>query len=139
MSSQDTFDVIGIQIKTTNKLAIQENTILHLQQQFSKCGDTILNRVDNRVIPVYYDYADKREGEYTLLLGYKVSCVDTIPIGMSHKHVCINKTAIFNVHDIVFDTWKHIWDLEDKNELYRKYNVDYELYDTKTKIYIGLK
>ena len=132
---QYAFDAIGISIRTTNAQAIEQGTIQNLWQKFfaEQILAKIPNKVDSDVLALYYDYASDKNGEYTLLIGARVSSLDDIPEGMVGLEVPQEKRAVLDsevgpVSSIVFDLWKKIWSLEDKKMLTRSYTIDYELY-----------
>lgn len=148
------FNVIGIAIRTTNKAAIADGTIQNLWQRFfnESILSKILNKVDNAIVAVYYDFENDKNGEYNVLIGAKVSSIEEIPAGMVAQHVPEQKRIIFMsesgpVSNIVFDLWMKIWALEDQNKLDRNYVADYELYDERCQdpqnaqiaIHIGIK
>ena len=59
----------------------------------------------------------------------------------------IDSIGLYDIGNIVFDTWQKIWDLEDQNKLDRSYSYDYELYDERSNdpvnaqvgVHIGIK
>lgn len=148
------FSVIGIVTRTTNETAIGDGTIKNLWQEFfnESILSKIPNKVDNAIVAVYYDFESDKSGEYTLLIGAKVSSIEEIPAGMTAHYIPEQKRIIFlsepgPINNIVFDLWMKIWTLEDQNKLDRQYNTDYELYDDKCQdpqksqitIHIGVK
>lgn len=133
------FDVIGIGIRTTNQAAVSEGTIGMLWQEFFAAAvyDAIPNKIDSDLVAVYYDFENGRSGEYNLLIGARVSSVDTIPAGMLAVHVPAEQRITFTSKigsrsEIVFALWKDIWKFEDQGSLKRAYVADYELYDSRS-------
>lgn len=133
------FKVVGITLRTTNKAAIEEGTIQYLWQKFfmDQVISKVQNKVDGDIVALYYDFESDKDGEYTILIGVKVTSLDDIPSGLIGKYVAPEKRMIFvsqlgSIQDIVFDVWKTIWAQEDQKELNRTYGVDYELYDARS-------
>lgn len=152
--NEQSFNVIGITIRTTNKAAIDELTIQKLWQQFftESIANKIPNKVDPAIIALYYDFENYKNGQYNILLGARVSSVDNVPAGMVAQHVPAQKTAVFlsetgPVGQVCFELWKKIWIEEDQNKLDRAYIADYELYDERSQdpqnaqitIHIGIR
>lgn len=82
--NQYSFKVIGIAMRTTNVAAIEQGTIQNLWNTFfaEQVSTRIPNKVDDAIVALYYDYETARNGEYTLLIGARVSSLDDIPAGM---------------------------------------------------------
>ena len=136
---EDSFDVMGITLRTTNKEAIEVGTIAQLWQKFftESIFSDIKNKVDNSIIALYYDFENGKEGEYSLLIGARVSSSTEVPVGLMVQHVPAQKRTVFvsetgSIDHIVFDLWQKIWVLEDQNKLERTYIADYELYDARS-------
>lgn len=133
------FDVIGLGLRTTNKKTIEHGTISHLWQRFfnESVATTIDNKIDAAIIVLYYDFEHGKDGSYTVVIGCRVSSLDTIPAGMTSHHVPAQTRTIFTstqgaISHIAFDLWKNIWALEDAGSLYRTYQTDYEVYDERS-------
>ncbi len=136
---ENDFIVVGITLRTTNKEAFETGTIQKLWQQFftQQIFDTIPNKINNDIIALYYDFESDKDGQYTLLLGTKVSSIDLIPTGLSAQHVPAENRKIFTseqgpIIDVVIKLWQNIWNLEDQKKLHRAYQFDYELYDQRS-------
>ena len=132
------FAVIGIAERTTNAREMsgdgvigkqwgrfmQENLLAHIP-----------NKADTSIIAVVTDYANDKDGEYTHLIGARVTSTDDVPAGMVVKKVPAGKYAIFTsekgpVAQVVVGTWQRIW-AQAKNAPggNRAYKADYEVYD----------
>jgi len=148
------FYIIGITIRTTNKAAINNGTIKNLWQQFftQSILSKIPNKINHELVALYYDFENDKNGEYTVLLGARVSSIDEIPTGMTAQIVSTQKREVFiseqgPVGQVCFELWKKIWILEDEKKLDRRYIADYELYDERSQdpqnaqltIHIGIK
>jgi predicted transcriptional regulator YdeE len=136
---EEAFSIIGIALRTTNKAAIENGTIAQLWQRFMSESVYVLipNKIDTCVIALYYDFESDKNGEYTLLVGAKVSTLDELPAGMVGKHVLAEKRIVFTSvpgpqNTIVFDLWNKIWILEDQHAISRSYTADYELYNNRS-------
>lgn len=154
VETEQSFNVIGITIRTTNKAAIDDGTIQKLWQQFftESATSKIPNKVDHAIVALYYDFENDKNGQYNVLLGSRVSSIDEVPAGMVARNVPTQKRDIFisapgPVGQVCFELWKKIWILEDQNKLDRTYIADYELYDERSQdpqnaqvaIHIGIK
>ncbi|HEX3352604.1 MAG: GyrI-like domain-containing protein [Terriglobales bacterium] len=150
------FSVIGIEARTNNAREMTNAGII--PKQWSRFfAEGILSRIPNQVDPTIYalytDYASDRNGDYTFLIGAKVSGTSTIPAGMVAKKVPAGKYAVVTsargpVQSVVPQAWQQIWTLEDKSQLggRRAYKADFEVYDQRSRdpqdsqvdIYVGL-
>lgn len=148
------FNVIGIALRTTNQAAIADGTIQKMWGRFF--AESILlaipNKIDHAILALYYDFESDKSGQYTLLIGARVSSIDEVPAGMIAWRVPAQKRAVFlseagPVGKVCFELWQKIWMLEDQNKLDRVYGADYELYDERSQdphnarvaIHIGIK
>lgn len=151
---ENSFNVIGIVIRTTNKAAIVDGTIQKLWQQFfiESILSKIPNKVDNAIVALYYDFENDKNGQYNILIGAKVSSINEVPVGMVAQNVPAQKITVFLSEtgprgSVVLDLWKKIWSLEDQGKLEKTYIADYELYDERSQdpqnvqmeIHIGIK
>ena len=71
----ESFLVLGIEARTTNNRETSgQGAIGPLWGRLTKDAllERIPNRVDDRIIAVYSDYENDRDGEYSYLLGAKV-------------------------------------------------------------------
>ncbi len=139
IQAEKAFDVIGISLRTTNKEAVAQGTIGSLWQRFFAQGilARIPNKIDNAIIAVYYDFESDKSGEYTLLIGARVSSTEVIPAGLDALHVPAQDRSVFVSQKgpqgvVVFDLWKQIWSLEEAKQLNRSYTADYEVYDERS-------
>lgn len=130
------FSVIGMTLRTTNKAAMSVGSIAQLWQQFltENAYSKIPNKIDGALIALYYDFENDKNGQYTVLLGARVSSIETIPAGMVAHQVSTQKRVVFtsergSMPNIVFDLWNKIWTLEDECKIDRSYDADYELYE----------
>ena len=132
------FDVAGIQIRTTNKLAIDSNSIGKLWDLFFETYlNKITNRIDDNIIALYHNYETDRNGFYTLLIGYRVKPIlNKLPQtdNLVHTSVPDQQYVVFESQcekNKVLKTWQKIWQCEDEKTINRKYGYDYEIYFSK--------
>jgi predicted transcriptional regulator YdeE len=150
------FKVVGIAARTSNAKEMSGQGVIGKQwERFLKDGllSKIPNREDSNILAVYTDYESDANGDYTFILGAKVSSADNIPSGMVLKKVPGGKYAIFTserglVEKVVPETWAHIWSLpKSAPGGDRAYRADFELYDgraadprnAQVDIYVGIK
>jgi predicted transcriptional regulator YdeE len=154
---QKEFTVIGISARTNNAQEAAGNSVIAKQwDKFYKDGipDKIPNKADSATYVVYCDYAGDRNGDYTYIIGAKVSNASPAPPGMVAKTLSAGKYAVVSsergpIPKIIVEAWQRIWSLEDQAQLggKRAYKTDFEVYDQRAQnpqdsqidIYVGLK
>ena len=125
------FKIIGISIRTKNKNNQAQSDINELWNKwFSENVDSrIPNKVSKDIINMYTDYESDENGEYTCILGYQVTNLDSIPMGLIGREIPELKYKEFipkgKLPDCVVDTWKTIWNLK----FDRSYQADFDVYD----------
>jgi predicted transcriptional regulator YdeE len=144
----ESFLVIGVEARTTNEREMSgQGAIGALWGRLMKDAllERIPNRVDDRIVAVYSDYENDRDGEYSYLLGAKVRAATQVPDGMASRQVATGEYAIFTAKsgppaEVVVGIWKEIWSLETRKKLERAYQTDFEIYSPGAllAIYIGL-
>ena len=132
------FTIIGIEARTTNAKEMTGDGVIPKQwAAFFQQGilDKIPNKLDTNIYALYTDYASNRDGEYSFVIGAKVSDDATAPAGMVKKTVFGGKFAVLTtakgpVEKVVPEAWQQVWALEDRSGLGgpRAYKADYELY-----------
>lgn len=150
----DKFTVAGISTRTSNASeTTTEAKIPGMWQRLS--GENFLaripHRVDDRVIALYTDYENGKDGMYTYILGAKVSSTNGLPPEFVAHDVASGQYAMFTEQggpppQMTVDLWKHIWSLEKPGGLERAYKTDYEVHygdaqdpaKSHVDIYIGL-
>ncbi|HMF79560.1 MAG TPA: GyrI-like domain-containing protein [Bryobacteraceae bacterium] len=129
------FLVVGLEARTTNVLEMSDEAVIP-KLWGRLMGDTLLDlipeRVDDRIVAVYYDYASDKDGAYSYLLGAKVSSAEEIPPGMVSHEVAKGDYAVFSGEgaspaETVVRIWQEIWTLEAAG-LPRAYITDFEVY-----------
>jgi predicted transcriptional regulator YdeE len=130
------FKVIGISTRTKNSdEMVGKGKIKKLWQDFfsGKVKEKVLGKTSEDIVAVYYGYESDAHGPYNLLLGFKVNENVQPPDGMTAVNIPPQECGVFTsdhgeVHEIIFKTWKNIWDLTEKKEIERKFTYDFELY-----------
>src|SRR5579864_4922478 len=153
---QDEFTVVGSAVRTSN--AEQMTPARPIGKQWERCMGggllaTIPNKADGKIVAVYSEYASDKDGEYTYLLGARVTKVEDLPAGMVAKNVLAGRYAVFTseqgpVQKVVVEMWRRVW-ATPKNEMGgdRNYKADFEVYDQRARnpaasvvdLYIGIQ
>jgi predicted transcriptional regulator YdeE len=136
------FDVVGIQIRTSNAKAME--TIGPLWGRFfdESLADTIPGRVNDCIYGVYDEYESDHTGEYNLLVGCKTKSTETPP-GMKRVKIAGGKYAVVTARgempEALINAWVSIWG----SGLPRAFTQDFELLDpskaNQEEIWIALK
>lgn len=126
----DTFDVICINITTTNKNNQSSKDMAKLWQKFSQQDSTeqIPDRMDNKIIQLYSDYERDFSQPYQATLGFRVTKVAEIPAGWVHKSVnkqtYLQLKTIGSIPESIIRAWKWIWSAD----LSLTFQTNFELY-----------
>jgi predicted transcriptional regulator YdeE len=113
----------------------------------------IPNRADENIVAVYTDYASDKDGDYTYILGAKVSRDAELPAGMIATQIMTGKYAVFTSErgpssKVVPETWQKINNLpKTVPGGDRTYKSDFEVYDERARnpqdavvdVYIGIR
>ncbi|MGZ3720715.1 MAG: GyrI-like domain-containing protein [Bdellovibrionota bacterium] len=151
------FFVIGIEARTNNALEMTKDGVIPKQWgKFFKEGllAKIPGKADSNILAVYTEYESDKIGDYTFVLGTKVTSVAVVPDGMVAKKIRAARYEQFTtetgpVSKVVPEMWMKIWNLEDTSQLAgrRAYVADYEVYDQRAQnpqssqvdIYLGVR
>ena len=135
---QEGFTVVGVAVRTSNAEQMTEARPIGKQwERLFKEGmlAAIPNKADGNILAVYSEYASDKDGEYTYLLGARVTKVEKLPDGMTVKNVPAGRYAVFTsergpVQKVVVEMWRRVWETP-KSALGgdRTYRADFELYD----------
>jgi predicted transcriptional regulator YdeE len=154
---QREFTIVGISARTNNAQEAAGNGVIAKQwDKFYKEGilDKIPNKADSTTYAVYSDYASDRNGDYTYIVGARVSEAGVVPSGMVATTVSAGKYAVVvsekgPIPKVIVEAWQRIWGLEDQGQLggKRAYKADFEVYDRRARnpqdsqidIYVGVK
>lgn len=155
VEEQKAFSVIGLAVRTNNKAeATGQGEIPKLWQRFMQesTADKIPNRADQDLLAVYTDYESDQTGEYTYLVGSRVTSTTNVPAGLTLKEIPAGKYAIVQSDKgalpvIMPKIWQQIWSLSPQDlGGQRAFEADYEVYpagfdpqNVQVTIHIGLK
>ncbi|MFC4685847.1 GyrI-like domain-containing protein [Epilithonimonas pallida] len=130
----ESFKVIGISVRTTNKNNQVAKDIGDLWGRFinDKVLEAIPNKIDNTIYSIYTDYESDHTKPYTTILGCKVKNLDTIPVGMVGKSIKGGNYVKFStkgdlMKDLVINKWFEIWEMD----LNRLFTEDFEVFGEK--------
>ncbi len=129
-----TFNVIGISVKTTNENEQSSKDIPALWQKFMEQGihEKIPNKLDNSIYCIYTNYEKDHTKPYTTILGCKVATLKDIPqemLGITFEEAEYFKQTVNGnlMQGIVYNAWTKIWN----SDLNRAFTADFELYGEK--------
>ena len=118
------------------------------QEFFSKnISEKIENKVSNKIIACYHNYASDCDGMYMLTVGHEVSSLDENFDEFTMLSIPEQRYQIFTAKgtfpQALIEEWVKIWHYFKKDEQKRAYQVDFEVHNPMTPdlvdIYIGLK
>jgi predicted transcriptional regulator YdeE len=154
--TQAELEVIGISVRTSNAKEMTADGVIGKQwarlMQEGLLGK-IPNKADGAVVAVYTNYASDHNGEYTYVLGAKVTSGAEIPAGMVATKIPAGKYAVFTSEKgpapkVVPETWIRINSLA-KSAVGgdRVYRADFEIYDERAvdpqsvqvDVYVGVR
>jgi CubicO group peptidase (beta-lactamase class C family)/predicted transcriptional regulator YdeE len=152
----DGFTMVGISARTSNaKERTADGVIGRQWMRLFQEGviDKIPNKADGSIVAVYTDYAGDHEGEYTYVLGARVTSEAGVPDGMVAKKIPAGKFAVFTTDrgpgpQVVPAAWMKINSLpQSAVGGNRTYRADFEIYDERAKdpqnlqadVYVGIK
>lgn len=153
--TQPGFSVVGLSVRTTNQNEAGGNGFISpLWQRVMQQGslESIPHRADNNITVVYTNYASDHNGEYTYVLGVRVSSADKIPDGMVTVNVPAGKYAVVesdqgSLPEVMPKVWQRINTMP-AAELggQRAYKADFETYpegfdwqNAQIPVHLGLK
>ena len=131
-NNQQSFKIVGISIRTNNQKAA--NDLGKLWSKFIGENTTkkIPNKVSGDIYSIYTDYESDHNGDYTNIIGYQVSSLENIAVGLVSKEIPTSEyqkfTAKGKFPNCVQATWGEIWN----SEIDRRYTADFEVYSGKS-------
>jgi predicted transcriptional regulator YdeE len=149
------FTVIGIAARTSNAREMTPDGVIPRQWErwmTEALAAQISNKLDSSVIALYTDYESDHNGEYTFVLGVKVSSAENVPPGMVASQIPAGRYTVLTsekgpVGRVVFEAWQRIWSMSPA-ELggARAYRADFEVYDQRASdsdnaqvdVYVGI-
>ena len=153
---QPEFIVAGIAARTSNAKEMTADGVIGKQWARLMQEDVLAKipeKADASIVAVYTDYASDKDGEYTYLLGARVTSDTALPGGITGKKISAGKFAVFTTEKgpgpkVVPEAWMRINSLS-KSALGgdRTYRADYEIYDERARdpqnlqaeVYVGIK
>jgi predicted transcriptional regulator YdeE len=135
---QEGFSMVGIAVRTSN--AEQMTPAAPIGKQWERLFKegalaAIPNKADANIVALYTEYASDKDGEYTYVLGARLTKVENVPAGMVVKEVPAGRYALFTsergpVQRVVVEMWQRVW-ATPKSALGgdRAFKSDYEIYD----------
>ncbi len=156
VTEESGFSVIGVEARTSNAKEMTPESVIGKQwTRFMKenLAAQVPNKVDSTLLAVYTDYASDKDGEYTFILGARVTSATQVPKGMVARKVQPGRYAIFTsekgpVAKVVSETWQRIWSVPKASPGGdRAYKTDYEVYDQRASnpedaqvdVHVGIK
>lgn len=150
------FTVIGLAARTSNANEMTAKGVIgELWGQLIQGGlfDKIPSKADGFPMAVYTEYASDHTGEYTAVVGARVSSDSDVPPGMVAKIVPAGKFAVFTSEkgpapQVVPALWMKINSLpKTATGGDRTYLADYEIYDHRARdpqnmivdVYVGIR
>ncbi len=150
------FMVVGIAARTSNAGEMTADGVIG--KQWARIFQEgliakIPNKADQNIVAVYTDYASDHNGEYTYLLGARVTSDADVPAGMVARRIPGGRFAVFTSEkgpapQVVPATWMKINSLP-KTAVGgdRVYRADYEIYDERARdpgnlqvdVYVGIR
>ncbi len=146
----ESFNFIGISIRTTNEKGQASQEIAGLWQKFMSENilDKIPNKINNEIYSLYTDYEGDHTKPYTTILGCKVASLTDIPNGMVGKSfnegVYVKTSAKGDLmQGLIVNQWLKIFEMN----LDRTYVADFEIFgekaqnpsDAEVDFYVGIK
>jgi len=153
---KDAFTVIGISARTSNRKEVTAEAVIGpTWERFLRESllTRIANKADQAIVAVYTDYASDQHGEYTYVLGARVTSDAEVPPGMVVKKIPAQKFAVFTSEKgpaakVVPQLWMKINSLpKTAAGGDRLYKADFEIYDERggdpenlqMDVYVGIK
>lgn len=139
--------VAGIEARTNNNSPDMGMVIGGLWNRFYQNGiyESIPNKVTQKALGIYTDYAGDEKDDYTVCVAYEVTKGATMPDGIVLRTIPAGNYAKFivkgDMQKAVAEFWQELW----KMDLPRAYQCDFEEYqndsmeDCEIHVYIGLK
>ena len=156
VGEKEAFTVIGIAARTSNAKENTPDGIIGKQWmrlfQEGLLGK-IPHKADQNIVAVYTDYASDHNGEYTFILGARVTSDAEFPAGMVARTIPGGKFAVFTsdkgpAAQVVPAAWMKINTLPaGAVGADRVYRADYEIYDERARdpqnsqvdVYVGIR
>ena len=133
---RDEITIVGIKLneKTSNIDNRSQLDIGNLWERFEKENITsqIPTKKNNDIVAVYFDYDGDYREPFSYLIGFEVSILEKVPVGLTKITIPQSKylkfTARGKMPDCISETWQTIW----KTKVERAYKYDIERYSEKS-------
>ncbi len=131
-NNQQAFKIVGISVRTNNQRAANDLGKLWSKFIGEHTTKKIPNKVSEEIYSIYTDYESDHTGDYTNIIGYRVSSLENIASGLVSKEIPTSEyqkfTAKGKFPNCVQATWGEIWN----SEIERSYVADFEVYSNKS-------
>jgi predicted transcriptional regulator YdeE len=142
--------IAGMEIRTSNDAGQAEKAIPQLWGEFMQANLTakLSDIVSPNMYAVYTDYEGDHTKPYTMMLGYEVTNVASVPKNLSVRTIPVAEYETFTAKgdltkNAVIDAWQKVW----QSDLNRTYKTDIEVYGEKAvnptngeaELWIGVK
>lgn len=128
--TQEAISIVGIAVRTTNKDGQAQHDIAELWKKFieNNIADLIPFKISDDIYCIYTDYESDFMGEYTTILGCRVSDTNDTNDEFIYKEILsgdyLKFTSEGKLPEAVGKTWMHIW----QSNYDRKYTADFDVY-----------
>jgi predicted transcriptional regulator YdeE len=155
IESQPAFTVIGVSVRTDNHEEAGGNGMIpQLWQRVMQEGllENVPSRADGNLTVVYTNYASDNSGEYTYVLGVRVTSVDKVPDAMVAVNVPAGRYAVVesdkgSLQEVMPKVWRRInTTLAGQLGGPRAFKADFEVYpegfdwqNAQIGVHLGLK
>jgi predicted transcriptional regulator YdeE len=153
---QSAFTVVGITARTSNAKEMTPGGVIGKQwARFMQDGvlAKIPNKADKAIVAVYTNYVSDKDGEYTYVLGARVTSDSEVPAGMVAKKIPAGRYAVFTsekgaASKVMPEAWVRINSLpKSATGGNRVYGTDFEVYNERAAdpqnaqvdVYVGIK
>lgn len=117
-----------------------ENMIEKIKTVWQEAQAKLINN-KSCVYGIYHQYQNDYRGDYTLSIAvdYPIEHATATIAANPLDNYCVFMVDD-NHEDKIYQTWQHIWGLEQDRKLLRAYDVDFEKYhpDGRVEIYISI-
>ncbi len=127
----ESFNLIGIEVRTSNQNGKAAKDIPGLWQEFMSKGvfQNIPDKLNSKVYCVYMEYEGDHNMPYTAFIGCEVGNATPAPEGMSKKSIPGGNFNQYPVQgklsEVIIGEWMKIW----QTDLDRNYKADFEVYE----------